>query len=196
MENILRTFILALSLYVLLDKFIIKEMVRKGLEHIVEPYRSLIGKLLDALLFALGERLVSVVVYGSVARGQMRKNSDIDLLIVASGLPSSRFERVNIFIKAEDMLTENLEKLYEDGYSITFSPVIKTPEEAEKISILYLDMVEDGVIVHDKDSFFERILNRLSEKLKELGAERVWVGRKWYWRLKKDYRFGDVIIIE
>jgi hypothetical protein len=30
----------------------------------------------------------------------------------------------------------------------------------------------------------------------ELGAERVWVGRKWYWRLKKDYKFGEVIVIE
>jgi hypothetical protein len=94
------------------------------------------------------------------------------------------------------MLTESLEKLYEDGYVITFSPVIKTPEEAEKISILYLDMVEDGIIIYDKDLFFERILSRLSGRLKELGAERIWVGKKWYWRLKKDYRFGEVIIVE
>ncbi|MEM2206899.1 MAG: nucleotidyltransferase domain-containing protein, partial [Sulfolobales archaeon] len=31
------------------------------------------------------------------------------------------------------------------------------------------------------------------EKLKELGAERVRCGRKWYWRLKRDYKFGEVI---
>ncbi|MEM2744247.1 MAG: nucleotidyltransferase domain-containing protein, partial [Nitrososphaerota archaeon] len=53
-----------------------------------------------------------------------------------------------------------------------------------------------GVIIYDKDNFFEKILDRLMQRLKELGAERVWMGKKWYWRLKKDYKFGEVITIE
>lgn len=171
-------------------------MVKKGLEHIIEPYRSIICKLLDNLLSALGDNLVSLIVYGSVARGQMRKDSDIDLLVIANGLPTSRFERIRVFNTVEDMLMEDLERLYKDGYAITLSPVIKTPEEAQKISALYLDIVEDGVIIYDKENFFEKILERLSRKLEKLGAERVWMGRKWYWRLKKDYKFGDVIVIE
>lgn len=173
-----------------------KKMVKKGLEHIAEPYRSLINKLLNALILSLNNRLVSVVVYGSIARGQMRKDSDIDLLIVADDLPNSRFERIDIFNKVEDLLLEDLEKLYENNYIITFSPIIKTPEEAKKIFSLYLDIVEDGVIIYDKDNFFEKILDRLMQRLKELGAERVWMGKKWYWRLKKDYKFGEVITIE
>lgn len=173
-----------------------KKMVKKGLEHIAEPYRSLINKLLNALILSLNNRLVSVVIYGSIARGQMRKDSDIDLLIVADDLPNSRFERIDIFNKVEDLLLEDLEKLYENNYIITFSPIIKTPKEAKKIFSLYLDIVEDGVIIYDKDNFFEKILDRLMQRLKELGAERVWMGKKWYWRLKKDYKFGEVITIE
>ena len=53
--------------------------------------------------------------------------------------------------------------------------------------------MEDTVIVYDKDEFFEKILEKLRAKLMELGAERVRVGKKWYWRLKKNYRFGEVI---
>jgi len=26
-----------------------------------------------------------------------------------------------------------------------------------------------------------------------VGAERIRHGKSWYWRLKKDYKFGDVI---
>jgi|GEM_PF-5493557 len=37
----------------------------------------------------------------------MRKDSDIDLLIVANGLPASRFERIRVFNIVEDMLTED-----------------------------------------------------------------------------------------
>jgi len=54
-------------------------------------------------------------------------------------------------------------------------------------------MVQDAVIVFDRGSFMERVLSELAKKLEELGAERVWIGKKWYWRLKKDYRFGEVI---
>jgi len=64
-------------------------MVGKDLESTVGPYRSIIKSLLDKLLFLLGDNLVSIAVYGSVARRQMRKYSDIDLIVIANSLPAS-----------------------------------------------------------------------------------------------------------
>ena len=171
-------------------------MFRKGLEHLPEPYRSLISRLLGELLRLLNGRLKSLVVYGSVARGDCRRDSDVDLLIIIDGLPRSRLERLRLFSKAEEGLEDMLLKLLREGYAVTLSPIIKTPEEALRVSPIYLDMVEDAVIVYDRDGFFENVLRRLSERLKQLGAERVRIGRKWYWRLKKDYRFGEAITIE
>lgn len=55
---------------------------------------------------------------------------------------------------------------------------------------LYLDMVEDAVIFFDRDGFFSGILEKLRKRLNELGAERVRLGKRWYWRLKRDYKFG------
>ncbi|MEM2550445.1 MAG: nucleotidyltransferase domain-containing protein, partial [Nitrososphaerota archaeon] len=89
----------------------------------------------------------------------------------------------------------NLDRLEELGYHVEFSPVIKTPEEARVFSPLYLDMVEDAVILFDRDGFFDGVLRRLRGRLQELGAERVRLGKAWYWRLKRDYSFGDVIEI-
>jgi lipid A disaccharide synthetase len=57
-------------------------------------------------------------------------------------------------------------------------------------------MVYDAVILYDKDGFFESVLDRLRARLNELGAQRIVVGRNWYWRLKRDFRFGEVIEIE
>ena len=51
-------------------------------------------------------------------------------------------------------------------------------------------------MLYDKDMFFETILERLRKMLKELGAKRIWVGDKWYWMLKPDIRFGEVVEIE
>jgi predicted nucleotidyltransferase len=157
-----------------------------GEGRIKEPYSSLLGRLVEALRARLGESLVSVVVYGSVARGEARRDSDVDLLIVAENLPRSRLARQDLFMEVE-------EGLEEEGFFIDFSPVILTPEEARRTRLLYLDMVEDAVILYDRGGFFESVLARLRSRLEELGAERVRLGRRWYWRLKKDYKWGEVI---
>lgn len=140
-----------------------------------------------------GDDLVSVVLFGSVARGDNRKDSDVDLLIVVKNLPKdSTLKRIRLFEeKVEDKL--NLEQYWKEGYYISLSPILKTPEEAEKFSPLYLDMTQDAVILYDKDRFFKGVLDKLRERLNELGAERVWMGRKWYWVLKRDSEFGDTV---
>ncbi len=157
------------------------------------PYSELLNELLDSLKVYFD--LVSFVVYGSVARGEAKKDSDIDLLIIADNLPD-RYEMFKIFDKAEEAIFDKIKELRKDGYYIFLSPVIKSREDASLITPLYLDMVEDAVILYDKDEFFTNIIGKLNKRLDELKAERVILGKKWYWRLKKDYRFGEVIGIE
>ncbi len=45
-------------------------MFRKGLDFIKEPYRTVIQNLLNSLIRLYGDNLVSLVIYGSVARGR------------------------------------------------------------------------------------------------------------------------------
>lgn len=162
---------------------------------IKEPYASLLNKLLKKTIEKLGNNLISFIVFGSTARGEATGDSDVDLLIVAKELPKSRLRRQEFFIEIEEELESELEELRNLGYNVDFSPILKTVEEAEKLSPLYLDMIEDAVILFDRDDFFRKVLERLRNRLEELGAERVWVGKKWYWRLKRDYKFGEVIEI-
>ena len=64
---------------------------------IKEPYRTVIQRLLDALIRLYGDNLVSLVIYGSVARGNPRMDSDIDMLAVFEELPRSIYERIRLF---------------------------------------------------------------------------------------------------
>jgi hypothetical protein len=85
-----------------------------------------------------------------------------------------------------------LKSLQAEGVSTYISVVIKSPEEAQMGSPLFLDMTEDARILFDEEGFFAAVLERLRKRLKELGARRVWKGNVWYWELKPDYKPGDV----
>jgi predicted nucleotidyltransferase len=141
----------------------------------------------------LGENLTSVVLFGSVGRKEARKDSDIDVLIIAVDLPRSRLKRVEIFLEAEAKLEEEFDRLREQGMSPVFSPILKTEREASYHSPLYLDMVDDAVILYDKGKFFSNTISSIKRGMEELGSQRVYVGKKWYWDLKPDYRFGEEI---
>ena len=160
---------------------------------IKEPYVILLNNIVRIMREEFKDDLISIVLYGSVARGDNRNDSDVDLLIVMNNLPKdSMLKRIRLFeTRVEDKL--NLDEYWNKGYYISLSPILKTPDEAEKISPLYLDMVYDAVILYDKDQFFTKILEKLKEKLRELGAERIIMGKKWYWILKKDSKFGETV---
>jgi len=158
-----------------------------------ERFKELQDKLLAEVKSFYGDRLVSFVVFGSVARETYRFDSDIDLLIIAEDLPKGRMKRVAQFLTVEDRIETFLESLRKEGMNTYISPVFKTPEEAEMGSPLFLDMVEDASILFDRNGFFSKVLERLRNRLKELGAKRVWKGNAWYWVLKPDYKPGEVI---
>lgn len=100
---------------------------------IKEPYATLLNNMLKIMKEEFKDDLISVVVYGSVARGDNRNDSDVDLLIIMKNLPKdSMLKRIRLFeTKVEDKL--NLDEYWKMGYYISLSPVLKTPEEAEKI---------------------------------------------------------------
>ncbi len=164
------------------------------MHQIQTPYKELLNELLDKLKMTCGDNLISFILYGSIARGDFRKDSDIDLLLIFENLPKEKFLRQDYFIEVEKGIS--LTEFYEKGYFPAFSPILKTKKEANFISPLYLDMVDDAIILFDRDSFFHNILKTLKERLTEMGAIKKRIGDKWYWDLKANYKFGEDIIIE
>jgi len=143
-----------------------------------------------------GENLVSVVLYGSVARGTARRDSDIDLLFVFETMPQSAFERDDYIMPVLEKVREmKIAQLFSQGIFTDFSYVIKTRKEATYHSPLYLDMVEDAKMLFDRDGFFAGILSDMKARMTALGSRRVFVGEKWYWILKPDIKTGEVFEI-
>ena len=146
-----------------------------------------------ALQEDLGPNLVSVVLYGSVARGEATVNSDIDLLVVCEELPRGRFARLARLEAGERCATADMVALRSRGIDTRLSVVIRTRAEAQHAAPLYLDMVQDARLLYDRGGFFASVLGRLRERLLELGAERRQRGLVRYWILKRDFTPGEVI---
>lgn len=155
-------------------------------------YDQLLADVLASCHRHYGPRLRAVAVFGSVGRGTPRHDSDIDLLIVADGLPDGRLTRADDFRQIEAAVTPRLRELKMAGFDASLSPVFKTPSEIDLGSPLLLDMTEDARILHDRDGYLARVLDRLTRKLAALGARRIWRGNAWIWDLKPDYRPGEV----
>jgi hypothetical protein len=90
---------------------------------------------------------------------------------------------------------EDFRALAGEGIHSYFSPIFKTPEEVERGSLLFLDMLYDLVILYDRDSFLLNYLRGFKKRLDKLGARRIVRGEKWYWVLKPDYKRGETFEI-
>lgn len=145
-----------------------------------------VGRFLELLKDRFGDNLVTVVVFGSRARGTERPESDVDVLVVAEGFAKSRLERQLLLLRLAREVSED--------FADAVSCVPLTPEEASRVHPFYLGMLSGHERLHDRGGFFEAVLERLRRRLAELGSQRrVDDDGFEYWDLKPDWKPGDVV---
>ncbi|MEM3061026.1 MAG: nucleotidyltransferase domain-containing protein [Candidatus Bathyarchaeia archaeon] len=160
----------------------------KWRDAILKKDRLLVLELAVAQLIQFfSKKLVSIVLFGSLARGSVKPESDIDLLLVIEGLPKEYSERVKIIQKVlsiesiDEAIMElwNKHKVYPN-----LEPIAITPEEASITHPFYLDIAEEGIVIYDKNDFMKKKIRELKEKLKSLGSRKVILPTgEWYWIL-------------
>ncbi|AAK41698.1 nucleotidyltransferase domain-containing protein [Saccharolobus solfataricus] len=152
-------------------------------------------EIVEAFLKVYGDNLVSIVLFGSYARGDQRKDSDIDLLIVLDKI-EDRYEVFKKFFEVEKILDLTVYKeLRQKGYNPYVSPIFLDVEKATKFRPLYIDIVFDAKILYDKNDVMKNTFERVRKRLEELGAVRKKKGRIYYVILTK-VKPGEVIKYE
>ncbi len=152
---------------------------------IYDVFRSLRGHL----------DVVSLAVFGSVARGEAGPLSDIDLLVVSDDFHGSLASRIDWLSFVDSEVEDEIGFLKSQGFNtwLSFYPMTKT--EAGRAPALFLDMTQDAKMVCDREQFLHGTLSTLGAKLVMKGAKRVRHDGGSYWDLAPDYRKGQVIQI-
>ena len=138
-----------------------------------------ISKILDEFLQKckqkFGDNLISIILFGSYARGMATEYSDVDLLIIAKNLPKRRIERYKII---RDII---LDFIYE--YEINISPILIKPEELshKNISPLIYGILTGYKVIYDKDNFWKNYLERIKPIIKE--KKPVFIDEEKEWKI-------------
>lgn len=184
-------------LYRLCDPEVLTLLIAGRLENLERfeqgRYARLIGLLASELSVEV-EGLRSLVVFGSVARGEAQPESDLDLLVVAD-FKASFGRRLEHLVKVEwgGKVSRELAWLNAHGVDTHVSFLPLTPIEFESHPPILLDIVYDGVSVYD-DGFFREHGEAFKASLEAMGARRVFLTPKeWYWDLKPGLRLGEVL---
>ncbi|MBO3841525.1 MAG: nucleotidyltransferase domain-containing protein [Candidatus Brockarchaeota archaeon] len=138
----------------------------------------------------LGSRLESIVLFGSLASGRVRPESDIDLLIVARDLPRKYSERTSIIREAVSsrLMDELIIRTWrEKGVYTDFDILLMDIKEAGVTHPFYLDLTRDCIIIYDKNELMSRKIAEVREKLEKIGARRFEEpDGSWYWILSPE----------
>ena len=158
-------------------------------------YQTLIHEFLRLLREEFGDRVRSLLVFGSVARGTARPDSDVDVCVVIRELPVSRYRRHQLLSPVLERLRGSVayEELIRRGYTPDVAAILYTPEEFQETKPIFLDLVEEGVLLHD-DGTVRAKLDQLRARMRTLGSRKIVLDDgTYYWLLKPDLRFGEVI---
>ena len=158
-------------------------------------YRPLLRRLCEELLLRFGEDLVGVLLFGSVARPDWTRESDIDLLVVLRRPKWDRREALRELLDVRRALRETSEykRAMERGYYPTLEFYPLEVEEARRFRRLYLDALTEGIVLFERESFLSNLIKSFKKRLVELGSRRIEVsGVGHYWVLG-DIEAGEVL---
>jgi len=162
-----------------------------------EDVRALLDRFVVLLQQSIPDSVVSVALYGSVARGEAEPGSDIDLLVVVEEASQTYRERLEPFLPILRNLRRHASarQLEARGFYPSLSVQILSREEADQNRLLYLDMIEDAHVLIDRDGFFRNRLTKLQHRLRELGSRRIPRGNGWYWDLGPNLSPGEALTL-
>ncbi len=126
----------------------------------------------------------AIVLFGSVAQGTAKFESDIDLLVVSEKWGQNYSTRWPILYEWKQEMREKTRYLWDTGIFTQLSLLPLTPSELEGWTSFFIDIVGEELILSDPQGKYERFSLQLRSWLIEIRAQRRFTSKgRYYWDL-------------
>ena len=140
------------------------------------------------------EDLLSVILFGSVARGKWNNESDIDLFIIFTNKSSIRTDINNQLTKfiSDYERKSKLKNSKGDRLFSTIQDISLSLKDLHTFRTIFYDIAMDGIILFDRNQTGFHFLKKIKNRIEEKGLRRVFVKENdYYW--ERNVEFGEII---
>ena len=140
------------------------------------------------------EDLLSIILFGSVARGKWNNESDIDLFIIFTNKSSLRTTINNRLTKiiSDYERKSKLRNSKGDRLFSTIQDISLVLKDLHTFRTIFYDIAMDGIILCDRNQTGFQFLKKIKKRIEEKGLRRIFIKENdYYWERK--VKFGEII---
>lgn len=140
-----------------------------------KEYENPLKEFIERVLSQYPNQVVSIVLFGSVAKGKARISSDVDLLVILKEVPLDWREKDKMF---SDILLDILLRYHLRIFPIITSQAVAL-NSARLGNPLFYGILTGYLVLYDPSSFFEKILGIVKEGIKINKPVYIEKNKKW-----------------
>ncbi|TXT58781.1 MAG: putative Nucleotidyltransferase domain protein [Promethearchaeota archaeon] len=166
----------------------------KSFSKVPRLFRNYVSSFFQFLKDKLRGEILSVILYGSIARKNWKRESDVDLLLIVSNkfiekYESSKISQLTIHFYNEIFGSE----LYDMMKFHPLSILTLTKKQTKRFRTLFYDIAMDGIILYDPKNIGSKLIEKYKKRIKNKGLKRIYVENdNFYWK-RKDVKTGEII---
>lgn len=173
------------------------EKIYENIEALPNLFRNYLNNFFNTIKENFREILLSVILFGSVARGKWTNKSDIDLFLIMADefskesriYPNLIELKIN-FYKTNFLRNENGDLIF---HPIQIIPLVL--KNLKNFRTTFYDIAVDGIILYDKNKTGLKFIEEIKKRIKILGLKRILDSNgNFYWQ-HKEIKFGEIIEI-
>ena len=131
-------------------------------------------QIVDRIRVKLGEDVLSIVLFGSMTRGDFTESSDIDVLVIARNLPDNWRDRDKILLELAEIKYGHRRPVH-----ITLADEYEMNASVEQGAPLVFGLHDANRVVFGRDRFFEKLMKRFDDNMLRWGVRKIRNG-EWF----------------